>query len=62
MDNLEVLTYGFALSSDQGAFGYSTNSLLTVGNNRILIDHRSFLPSQRALPCPREQEFGSRRH
>jgi N-acyl homoserine lactone hydrolase len=38
MDNLEVLTYGFALSSDQGAFGYSTNSLLTVGNNRILID------------------------
>ena len=38
MDNLEVLTYGFALTTDQGAFGYSTNSLLTVGNNRILID------------------------
>ena len=38
MGNLEVLTYGFALSSDQGAFGYSTNSLLTVGGNKILID------------------------
>ena len=38
MDNLEVLTYGFALNPDQGAFGYSTNSLLTLGNNRILID------------------------
>ncbi len=38
MDNLEVLTYGFALTTDQGSFGYSTNSLLTVGNTRILID------------------------
>lgn len=38
MANLEVLTYGFALMSDQGAFGYSTNSLLTVGNHRILVD------------------------
>ena len=38
MANLDVLTYGFALTSDQGAFGYSTNSLLTVGNNNILVD------------------------
>ncbi len=33
-----MLTYGFALTSDQGAFGYSTNSLLTVGNHHILVD------------------------
>ena len=38
MANVEVLTYGFALSCDQGAFGFSTNSLLTVGNQRILVD------------------------
>ena len=38
MTSLEVLTYGFALTSDQGAFGYSTNSLLTVGNQNILVD------------------------
>ncbi len=38
MADLEVLTYGFALTTDQGAFGYSTNSLLTVGNHRILVD------------------------
>ena len=38
MPNLQVLTYGFALTSDQGAFGYSTNSLVTVGNHNILID------------------------
>jgi N-acyl homoserine lactone hydrolase len=38
MVNLDVLTYGFALNSDQGSFGYSTNSLLTVGNTRILVD------------------------
>lgn len=38
MANLDVLTYGFALTSDQGALGYSTNSLLTVGNNNILVD------------------------
>ncbi len=38
MVDLQVLTYGFALTSDQGAFGYSTNSLLTVGNQHILID------------------------
>ncbi len=38
MANLDVLTYGLALTSDQGALGYSTNSLLTVGNNNILVD------------------------
>ncbi len=38
MADLDVLTYGFALTSDQGVLGYSTNSLLTVGNNNILVD------------------------
>ena len=38
MANIEVLTYGFALSSDQGGFGYSTNCLLTVDNQHILVD------------------------
>ena len=38
MINLDVLTYGFALTSDQGSFGYSTNSLITVDNTRILVD------------------------
>jgi glyoxylase-like metal-dependent hydrolase (beta-lactamase superfamily II) len=38
MANLDVLTYGWALTTDQGAFGYSTNSLLTVGNHHILVD------------------------
>ena len=38
MANVEVLTYGFALTSDQGAFGYATNALLTVGNQTILVD------------------------
>ena len=38
MATLDVLTYGFALGSDQGSFGYSTNSLLRVGNHNILID------------------------
>ena len=38
MANVEVLTYGFALTSDQGAFGYSTNALLAVGNQTILVD------------------------
>jgi glyoxylase-like metal-dependent hydrolase (beta-lactamase superfamily II) len=38
MADIEVLTYGFALTSDQGAFGYSTNSLLTVGDQHILVD------------------------
>ena len=38
MATLDVLTYGFAFASDQGSFGWSTNSLLTVGNRNILID------------------------
>ena len=38
MATLDVLTYGFALNTDQGAFGYSTNSLLRVGGHNILID------------------------
>ncbi len=38
MATLDVLTYGFALNTDQGSFGYSTNSLLRVGNHNILID------------------------
>ena len=36
--NVDVLTYGFALMSDQGAFGYSTNSLRTIGSQSILVD------------------------
>ena len=38
MVNLDILTYGFAFTSDQGALGYSTVSLLETGNRRILID------------------------
>lgn len=38
MINLDVLTYGFALNSNQGSFGYSTNSLITVDGTRILVD------------------------
>ena len=38
MATLDVLTYGFSLNTDQGSFGYSTNSLLRVGNHNILID------------------------
>ena len=38
MANLDVLTYGFAFVSDQGSFGWSTISLLTVGERRMLID------------------------
>ncbi len=38
MATLDVLTYGFALRTDQGAFGYSTNALLRVGSHNILID------------------------
>ena len=36
MANLDILTYGFALESDQGSFGWSTISLLTVGERRML--------------------------
>ena len=38
MPTLDVLTYGFAMTSDQGAIGYSTVSLLEAGGSRILID------------------------
>ena len=38
MANLDVLTYGFALESDQGGLGWSTVSLLTVGDSHMLID------------------------
>ena len=38
MADIEVLTYGFSFNSDQGSFGMSTNSLVTVGNQTILID------------------------
>ena len=38
MANLDILTYGFAFLSDQGMLGWSTISLLTVGDRRILID------------------------
>ena len=51
MTTLDVLTYGFALNTDQGAFGYSTNSLLRVGNHNILIDTGP--SSRRPLSLPR---------
>ena len=38
MANLDILTYGFSFTSDQGGFGYSSVSLLEVGSRRILID------------------------
>ena len=38
MATLDILTYGFALLSDQGTPGFSSISLLTLGNRRILID------------------------
>ncbi len=38
MADIEVLTYGFSFNSDQGSFGMSTNSLVTVGGQTILID------------------------
>ena len=38
MADLDILTYGFSFVSDQGYFGYSTVTLLQVGNSRILID------------------------
>lgn len=48
MATLDVLTYGFGLNTDQGAFGYSTSALLREGSHNILIDtgpssRRSFL-------------------
>ena len=38
MAKLQVLTYGFGFTSDQGCFGWSTISLLRVGDRNILID------------------------
>ena len=38
MLKLDILTYGFAFSSDQGNFGFSSISLLTLGSRHILID------------------------
>ncbi len=38
MTDIDVLTYGFSLVSDQGPFGFSTISLLNVGEQRILVD------------------------
>ena len=37
MAKLQVLTYGFGFTSDQGCFGWSTKSLLRVGDRNILI-------------------------
>ena len=47
MAKLEVLTYGFTLITNQGSVGYSTNSLLTYGNQTILVDTGP--PSRRGL-------------
>ena len=47
MTNLDILTYGFAFVSEQGAFGWSTLSLLTAGGQHILIDTGS--PARRPL-------------
>ncbi len=38
MADIEVLTYGFSFNSDQGSFGMSTNSLVTVDGQTILVD------------------------
>ena len=38
MAGIEILTYGFSFNSDQGSFGMSTNALVTVGNQTILVD------------------------
>ncbi len=38
MSDIEVLTYGFSFSTDQGPFGFSTNSLVTVAGQTILVD------------------------
>lgn len=38
MANLDVLTYGFSFVTDQGGLGWSTISLLTVGDRHMLID------------------------
>ena len=38
MANLDILTYGFSFVSDQGTLGWSTISLLTVGDRNVVID------------------------
>ena len=38
MTDIDVLTYGFSLVSDQGPFGFSTISLLNVGGQHVLVD------------------------
>ncbi len=38
MPELDVLTYGFSFTSDQGGFGWSTISLVTLGSRHMLID------------------------
>ncbi len=38
MADIEVLTYGFSFNSDQGSFGMSINSLVTVDGKTILVD------------------------
>lgn len=49
MPNVDLLTYGFSLSSDQGSFGFSTVTLVTVDDRRILVDTGP--SSRRAILC-----------
>ena len=46
MATLDILTYGFALNTDQGSFGYSTNSLLRVGNHNIPHRHGAVISAR----------------
>ena len=56
MAKLEVLTYGFTLMTNQGSVGYSTNSLLSYGNQTILVDTGP--PSRRGLLVESLKEHG----
>ncbi len=47
MSQLDVLTDGFTFTSDQGLFGWSTITLMTLGSRRILVDTGSL--SRRGL-------------
>ncbi|MBI2871775.1 MAG: N-acyl homoserine lactonase family protein [Chloroflexi bacterium] len=38
MASIDMLVCGFALTCDQGGFGFSTLSLITAGKQRILVD------------------------
>lgn len=38
MANLDILTYGFSFTTDQGGLGWSTISLVTAGRQNIVID------------------------